>query len=361
MGGLRPALLVACLLAAGELASAECPSGGFAYAPAYVGSFGSYGFATDFVDPVEHVRAAKGKTGRVCKECQGKRRGIQLVSKREYGGGFLQYPVPVGDSFCVSARLDVSRMKKPGAFAGLEFDSPAVPLEVLPESYVFVGVQEEDGTQTLWVEESGDEVGSLVLPAGTRTVQVEIEYGGGSLSVRARAEQEESFADVIVGHAFPWAGSGSLGAAAFDLAAREKVGIALEAHGDVHGPALQEILAEIGSLLALEEAALADLDAAAAGDALAKIEEALARSDPALIAAVGALPASKAMKKAGKELTKAVAKLGRARDGLGAETPKPAAKIAALVDKARLAQLRARRVLETGSPAEAKRVRLPTS
>jgi hypothetical protein len=362
MRGLRQVLLAACLLAVAELASADCPAGGFAYAPAWVGAFKTYGIATDFQDPIEQVRAVAGKTGRICKECEGKLRGIQLVSKRAFGGGFLQFPVPVGESFCVSARVDVSRMNTTGAFAGLEFDSPAVPIDVLPATYLFVGIEDEDGIKSVWVDESGESVGTpLTLPADTRTAVVEIEYGGGSVSVRARAEQDAALTDVLTGHAFAWGGSGGLGAAAFDLAAGDRVGVALEAHGDVHGPALQAVLEEIQALLELQDAALADLAAAAPADARAKLEEARARIDPALLGAVTALPAAKAVAKAVKELQKAAQTLAAARDGLDAATPEGAAAAPALVEKARTAERRASRMLETGSPAEAKSVAAPTS
>jgi len=357
MGGLRRVLLVACLLAIADLASAECPAGEFAYAPGWVGAFKTYGLATDFEDPILHVPAVAAKTGRICRECEGKRRGIQLASKREFGGGFFQFPAPVGESFCVSARVDVSRMDTSGAFAGIEFDSPAVAIDVIPATYLFVGIQDEAGVKTVWVDESGESVGTpLMLPADTASVVVEIEYGGGSVSVRARAEQEGSLTDVLIGHAFAWGGSGGLGAAAFDLAAGDRVGLAVEAHGDVHGPALQAIFTEIQALLDLQDAALADLAASAPAGARAKLEEARMRIDPALLGAVTALPAAKAVAKSVKELQKAAAKLAAARDGLDAGTPEGAAAAPGLVAKARTAEQRARLMLETGSPAEAKRV-----
>jgi len=170
MGGVRRVLVAAGVLAAAVSASADCPTDGFAYAPAYVGKFKSYGFATDFLDPIEDSRAVSGKTGPVCAECDDEPRGVLLAAKREFGGGFFQYPVPVGDSFCASVRVDVSGTTAAGALAGFEFDSPAVPIDVIPTSYVFVGVQDEDGTKVVWVDESGESVGTpLALPAGPLT------------------------------------------------------------------------------------------------------------------------------------------------------------------------------------------------
>jgi hypothetical protein len=248
-------------------------------------------------------------------------------------------------------------MAPSGAFAGVEFDSPAVPIDLLPETYVFAAVQDLDGVLTVWVEVNGASVGTpLALPAETRSVVVELEYGAGAVSVRARAEQDATFVDVVAGHAFAWDGSGGLGAAAFDLAPGSRVGIALEAHGDVHGPALQAVLEEIQALLDLEEAALQDLAASLTADARAKLEEARGRVDPALLGAVAALPPGKAVARSVKELGKAAAKLAEARDALDAATEEDLAAVPRLVEKARQAERRTRRMLETGSPAEAKLV-----
>jgi hypothetical protein len=357
MGAVCRVLLVACLLAVAGGASAECPPGEFAYAPGWVGAFKTYGFATDFDDPIQDVRAAVGKNGRICKGCEGKRRGVQIVSKREFGGGFFQYPLPVGESFCVSALVDFSRASAPGAFAGLEFDSPAVPIDVLPTTYVFVGLQEEGGVWSVWVDESGMSVGTpLALPEGSEAAVVEIEYAGGNVSVRARAAQDAELTDVLSGHPFAWAGSGGIGGAAFDLAKGDRMGIALEAHGDVHGAALQAILSEVQALLELQDAALADLAASAPADARAKLEEARGRIDPALLGAVAGLPAAKAVAKSVTELQKAAQRLAAAVGALDAGTPEAAAAVPGLVAKARLSERRAGRMLETGSTAEAKLV-----
>ena len=354
MGGVRRVLVVAGVLAVAGAASADCPTDGFAYAPAYVGTFKSYGFATDFTDPIQDFRAVSGKTGRICADCADEPRGVLLGAKHEFGGGFFQYPVPVGESFCASLRVDVSRVTASGALAGFEFDSPAVAIDVTPMSYVFVGIQDEDGTKTVWVDESGESVGTpLALPAGTTTAVVEVEYGGGNVSVRARAEQDAGLTDVLTSHPFAWDGSGGLGAGAFDLAQGDRVGIATQVHGDVHDPLKQAVLAELQAVLDLEDAALTDLGAAATADARAKLDEAATRTT-ALLDAVAALPAAKANAKAAKELGKAAQKLAAAVAAIDAATPEGLEAAPGLVEKARTSEHKARRILETGSAAEGK-------
>jgi hypothetical protein len=161
---------------------------------------------------------------------------------------------------------------------------------------------------------------------------------------------------VLASHPFAWAGSGGLGAGAFDLAQGDRVGLAAQVHGDVHGPELQAVLAEIQTIRELQDAALVDLGAAATADARAKLEEARARIDPPLLGVLAALPPAKAHAKAAKELGKAAQKLAAAVAQIDAATPESLEAVPALAGKADVAERKARRVLETGSPAEGKAV-----
>lgn len=359
MGGMRP-LLAAALAALATPAAADCPEGEFRFAPAYVGTFKSYGFSAAFVDPIDHARAATAKTGKLCVDCEVPGRGVLLAPKttpeRNYGGGFFQAPVPVGDVFCASARLDLSALAGPGAFVGVEFDSPALPIDQSPESYVFVGVEDLEGVRSVWVEVSGAGVGApLALADGTTQLALELEYAGGSFDVRVRPEGAEAWSPVVADQPFEYAGSGALGVGAFNLVAGDRPGVALTASGALFAPALQDVLAALAALHDLAAGAGDDLAASNAVDARAKLEESLAMIDPTLAAQIGALPESKTRAFALKQLAKAAAKLGQALAKIDAETP-AIESARSLVRKVDLAARRARRVLETGSTAEAKRV-----
>jgi hypothetical protein len=349
---MRTLLLAASLLAAAGPASGECPPADFHYAPSYPGPFKSYGYPTAFRDPITQARSVSGKTGRICPDCSERRRGVQLVSRGALAGGFFQYPVPIAGSVCISAHVDISRMAGEGAFAGIELDSPAVPIDTLPLTYVFVGVDPENG---VWIEASGESVGAaLMLPEGTQTVVVELRYSGGTLDVLARPLQEPTLTPVVEDFAFALAGSAGLGAGAFDLGEGDRAGFGAEISGDIYAAPLQAVLGEIAALLVLQDGAVADLDGALPADARAKLAEAQGRLDPALLGAVGALPPSQARANALKRLAKAAAKDAQAQASIDTATPEGLAAARAAVQKAKSLLLRAERVLEIGVAAEAK-------
>jgi hypothetical protein len=349
---MRTLLLAATLLAAAGPASAECPQADFRYAPAYPGLFKSYGYPTDFRDPITELRSVSGKTGRICPDCGEKRRGVLLVSRGPLAGGFFQYPVPIAGSFCVSATVDISRMLGEGAFAGIEIDSPAVPIDAVPLSYVFVGVDPENG---VWIDGGGESVGTpLTLPEGTQTVVLELRYSGGTLDVLARPQQEPMLVPVVEDYPFAFDGSAGVGAGAFDLGEGDRPGFGIELSGAIYGAPLQAVLTELAALIGLQDGALVDVAGGQAADAIAKLTELRARLDPALLAAVGALPPSKGRAHALKRIGKAAAKDAQAQAALEAGTPADLVAAQAALEKAKSSLVRAERVLEIGVVAEAK-------
>jgi hypothetical protein len=316
------ALVAAGFFALAAPAAAVCPDSEVRFAPAYNGTFKTYGFPTSFMDPIDAKKSVTGKNGKLCADCESPFRGVQLTSKREFGGGYFQFPFEVGQTFCTSARIDVSRVIGPGAFAHIELDSPAVDVAQSPLTYVFVAVQDILGVRKVWAEVSGVPTGDpFELSADELFVTVELEYAGGSVDVRVRPESAEGSTTIVDGAPFAFAGSARLGAGAFDLAKGDRAGIDLEASGEIFTAALRDVIAGIGEQRSLASGALADLDGALPADALAKIVEALAALDPALIAAATALPESKVQAFAVVQLGKALAKLTQARDALAAASP----------------------------------------
>jgi hypothetical protein len=354
MGGMR-AFVAAGFIALAAPAAAVCPDSEMRFAPAYNGTFKTYGFPTSFMDPIDAKKSVTGKNGKLCADCESPFRGVQLTSKREFGGGYFQFPFEVGQTFCTSARIDVSRVVGPGAFAHIELDSPAVEVAQSPLTYVFVAVQDIMGVRTVWAEVSGVPVGDpFELSPDDRFVTVELEYAGGQIDVRVQPDGEEGSTTIVDNAAFAFGGSGRLGAGAFDLAKGDRAGIDLQASGEIFTAALRDVIAGIDAQRSLVGGALDDLDGALPADARAKIEEALAALDPALVAAATALPDSKVQAFAVVQLGKALAKLTQARDAIDAATPASLKSAAAAVTKAGLAFHRADRALRNASVSEAK-------
>jgi hypothetical protein len=352
MGGML-AIVAVGLVALAVPAAAECPVSSIYYAPAYNGAFKTYGLATALLDPVDGKKAVVAKTSKQCADCETPTRGVQLASKREFGGGYVQFPFDVGATFCAVANIDVSRVVGPGAFASVEFDSPAVDVAESPISYVAVAVEDVAGVRTVWVEVSGAPVGTpLELPDGTEQVRIELQYAGGQADVRARPEGGDLTA-IATDVSFPFAGVGRLGVGAFNLARGDRAGIDLAANGEIFTAAFRDLLGAIAAQEVLADGAGADLANEDSAAARAKIEEALGALDPALLAAVGALPDSKVKAYAGAQLGKALAKLAQARDAIDAATPASLASADGSVRKAFLAFHRADRALRNGSVAEA--------
>jgi hypothetical protein len=355
MGGTRAFFaggLVALALAAPAIA--ECPPSAIFYAPAYVGPLKTYGLETLLVDPVDGGKSAAAKTSKQCADCETPTRGVQLTAKRELGGGYVQFPFDVGATFCAAAQVDVSRVIGPGAFASLEFDSPAVAIDQSPLTYVFVAVQDVGGVRTVWTEVSGAPAGTPIsLPADTAQVRIELEYSGGTVDVRVHPEGGE-LTPLATDVAFPFAGTGRLGIGAFDLARGDRAGIDLSASGEIFTAAFRDLLDGLTAQKQRAEAAgtaLGNQDGAAART---EIEAAIAALEPGLLGAVGALPESKLRTYAAAQLAKALARLVQARDAIDAATPTPLASAAGAVGKVFQAVHRADRALRHGSVSEAK-------
>jgi hypothetical protein len=355
MGGTRAFFaggLVSLALAAPAIA--ECPPSATFYAPAYVGPLKTYGLETLLLDPVDGGKSTTAKTSKQCVDCEVPTRGIQLASKRELGGGYVQFPFDVGATFCAAAQVDVSRVIGPGAFASLEFDSPAVAIDQSPLTYVAVAVQDLGGVRTVWAEVSGAPAGTPVeLPADTAQVRIELEYAGGLVDVRVRPEGGE-LTPVATDVAFPFAGAGRLGIGAFDLARGDRAGIDLSASGEIFTAAYRDLLDGLTVQKQHAEAAGTALGNEDGAGARTEIEAAIAALDPGLVGAVGALPESKVKTAAAAQLGKALARLVQARDAIDAAKPTSLASAAAAVGKAYTAVFRADRVLRHGSVAEAK-------
>jgi hypothetical protein len=363
MGGMRLLLAVCLGVAVAGAAGAECPPGAFHYAPGYGAPFKAYGYPADLRDRVTHKRAVSARTAKLCSGCDSPRRGVQLASRQDAGGAFFELGLALGDSFCASALFDVSRMGADGAFAGLELDSPAVPIDVIPLTYVFAAVQNTAGVLSVWTEVNGQPGAPLELPAGTEVVEVELHYGGGMVDVFARPLGAAAPTPVLEGGTFAWAGSGGLGSGSFDLAKGDRTGVAIEVSGDLFDPALQDVLVALAELLAGTDDALADLDAALPEDAAVALEAVRAgvedlgpAQEPSLLDRTRALPAAKPARAAAKRLAKAAALGAKVRDQLAAEGP-DLEKAHGRALKLRASLEQAERILETGVAKEGKGAR----
>jgi hypothetical protein len=360
--------LAALLLGASAPMGAECPAGPFRYAPAYVGPFSAYGHPAAFEDPFDGSRVMKATTAKICSDCAEPRRGVRLAARKEAAVGVFQAPVTLDQGFCVEGLLDVSGTKATAAILALEIDSPAVAPDGVPELYALAGVRDEAGDRRVFVEVSGTAVGTtLFVPPEAESVALELHYFGGEVDVNARVVPNGSLTTLVANQAFPWAGSATVTASAVELAKGDRAGFALAVTGNVHGGALRAALLELSALVALQEAALADLDGAQTADARAKLEAARLRLvergpaipgsdppafEPPLVDLVGALPATKATRSAVKRLGKAARQAERARDQLDLAKPDAAPKARALAEKALAAKRAAKQILETGVPAE---------
>jgi hypothetical protein len=363
MGGMRLLLGVCLGVAVAGAAGAECPPGAFHYAPGYGAPFKAYGYPADLRDRVTHKRAVSARTAKLCRGCDSPRRGVQLASRQDAGGGFFELGLPLGDTFCASALFDVSRMGADGAFAGLEFDSPAVPIDAIPMTYVFAAVQNTAGVLSVWTEVNGQPGAPLELPAGTEVVEVELHYGGGTVDVFAQPLGAAAPTPVLESQSFAWAGSGGLGSGSFDLAKGDRTGVAIEVSGDVFDAGLQDVLGDLAALLAACDDALAALDAALPQDAAVALEAVRGgvedpgpAQEPSLLDRTRALPSGKPAKAAAKRLAKAAGLAAKLRDQLqaeGADLEKAHGR--ALKLRASLEQ--AERILETGATQEGKGAR----
>jgi hypothetical protein len=366
--GIRALALAALLLATGAPARGVCPVTTFNYLPSYEGSFSAYGHRTAFGDPLGGGQVVKASTARICSGCTEPRRGIRLTARKEFGGGVFQVPVALGPSFCLSGLLDLSGASGPGALVGLEIDSPAVEVDVVPELYVFAGVREDGGVRNVFVEVSGAAVGTtLALPPEAQTVEIDLHYGGGTVDVNARIVPGGGLTALVTDQPFAWAGSASVAASTFELAKNDRMGFALALSGSIHSAVVQQVLEELYTLVPLEVAALADIDASQTADARAKLEAARLRLveqgpaipgsdppafEPPLVDVVRALPNAKAARSAARRLQKAGKLDERARDQLDLAKPEAAEKARALAEKALAAMRAAGRIVETGVPAE---------
>jgi len=239
------------------------------YAPSYKGNLKFYRYATDLM-------YVKAKTGRICRACEGKRRGVLLKGKKP-GFGFLQYGVDVGSSFEAHALLDVSKLKNPGVFTGVEFDSPAVPVGQSPPNFVFAGVSlESDGSFTAFASHNGSNVGSTAsIPAGTAAVQMRMWYDGLSVNVEYDTLPPSTTWPILQSYPFTYGGSGGLGAGLSNSDKGDQVGVGIEISGDLFEQERQALVCDLQAAITLETEALADLDASNTTDAKAKIENAI--------------------------------------------------------------------------------------
>lgn len=239
------------------------------YAPSYKGNLKFYRYATDLM-------YVKAKTGRICRACDGKRRGVLLKGKKP-GFGFLQYGIDVGPSFEVHALLDVSKLRNAGVFTGVEFDSPAVPVGQVPPNFVFAGVAlESDGSFTAFASHNGSDVGSTAsIPAGTDSVEMRMSYDGLSLNVEYDTVPPSTTWPILQSYPFTYGGSGGLGAGLSNSDKGDQVGVGIEISGDLFEQERQALLCDLQAAIALETEALTDLDAGDTGDAMTEIENAI--------------------------------------------------------------------------------------
>jgi hypothetical protein len=266
MGERRSAVFLAAafFLAAGT-ARSGAPLPTYSYAPTYVGRFSQYGYAADLMYVV-------AKTGRICRDCEDKVRGVRLTARKD-GFGFFQYGIPIGDAFDVVAILDVSRLRTPGVFVGLEFDSPFVAVGQFPPNFLFAGVAlQPDGSLTAFTSHNGTNVGTPAsIPAGTENVELRFRYAANLVSVDYAAIPAGPPWSILQAYPFAYAGSGGLGAGMSSAAKGDALGVAVQISGDIFDDQRQALLADLKVATDLITGANADFEAGNAAAAQQKL------------------------------------------------------------------------------------------
>jgi hypothetical protein len=255
----------------------------------------------------------------------------------------------------------VSRLDTPGAFAGIEFRTPAMK----GADFLFLGVARyQDGSLGAFASDTGTNVGTpAFFPGDMDCLDLELSYANGEIS--ASYGYGGVLTPVLSAHPFAYGGSGDFGAGLAFAGKGDRVVLTIEVTGDLHAPATQGVLSDLQAAIALEEGAKADLMAGMPAEAKTKLEQAEAifemgtqvpGSDPpvftgALIPrAQGLYPGTTDVaNQIGRQLGKARENDGKAIDHIDGGRLEPALK---KVDSALQRKQRGKAVIETGVAGE---------
>ena len=326
--------------------------------PSFRPAFGTYGFAYD-------LGGVRIRSAVVCNGCEAAaERGAVLRSHTDGGFGFFQSGVPLNGEFRVGARIDTSLLISPGAFAGVELDSPPVPAGVVPQRYFFVGAAREvDGSVTLFANDSGADVGS---PVNVLEDEIELDWAFYENRLDVSAIVPGGVPQpLVVGYEFPLLGGGGLGFGLSGAGKGDAAGFVYEISGDLYDAPRKKLLSELDEVITLEREAEQALAAGNRATAQRKLEQAKERiekgkkvpgSKPvryegSLLDQVdAAIPDAKTRDAIRSKLRKVAAKDGKAIDGL--KKGAPAKKIAKAIRSATKRKLQAKAMIETANRKE---------
>jgi len=304
------------------------------------------------------------RTAPICSPCEEPERGAVFRSTTDGGFGFFQTGVEVRAEFDASVRVDASRMDTPGALGGIEFDSPAVPIGVIPDRFLFVGASRaQDGTLTVFANDSGTNVGQ---PATFEVDHIELDWSfyQDQLTIRARALDGVD-QTLVEGYDFQAMGSGALGLGLSGAGKGDQIGMDYRISGDLYSAPREKLLSELSEVIELERQAEIALDAGNRAKAQKLLEQAKERiekgkkvpgSKPvkyegALTDQVdAAIPDKKTQDAIKKKLKKVASKDGKAIDQL--KKGGPALKVKKYIQSATKRKLQAKAMIETANRKE---------
>ena len=326
-------------------------------APSFRPAFGTYGFSYD-------LGGVRIRSATICSACEAPERGAVLRSTTDGGFGFFQGGFDVGPQFDGRVLIDAAGLDTPGALGGVEFDSPAVPIGVVPGSFFFVGASRaQDGTLIVFANDSGADVGQAASFTGDE-IELDWAFYDDRVTVWAR-ELGGPLQTLVSDYDFPYAGSGQLGFGLSGTGKGDEVGLVYEIAGDLHSAPRKKLLSELAEVIELERQAEIALDAGNRAKAQKDLEKAKERiekgkkvpgSKPpryegSLLDQVDqAIPDKKTQDAIKKKLKKVAAKDGKAIDQL--KKGGSAAKIKKYIRSATKRKLQAKAMIETANRKE---------
>jgi hypothetical protein len=325
--------------------------------PSFRPGFDTYRFGYD-------LGGVRIRSASICVACEEPERGAVFRSTTDGGFGFFQSGTQVGAEFDSRVRLDAARLDTPGALGGVEFDSPAVPIGVVPQRFLFVGASRAvDGSLTVFASDSGTNVGEAVTFVDDE-IELDWAFYENRLTVAARS-LGDGFQPILTNYEFAYDGTGELGFGLSGAGRGDQLGLAYEINGDLYAAPRKKLLSELSEVIALERKAEVALDAGDRAKAQKLLEQAKERiekgkkvpgSKPekyegALIDQVdGAIPDTKTQNAIKKKLKKVASKDGKAIDQLKKGGPAP--KVKKYIQSATKRKLQAKAMIETANRKE---------
>lgn len=348
--------------------------GPYQYAPGFFDKFDSYGFPVDF-------NGVKAKTKTVGKKVLPKgTRGVEVKASDDSSFGFYQVPIAISSTaastfpITQTLQVDVTGLDTPGAFAGVELDSPFVPIGGTFNNFLFSGVsRESDGSVTIFVNDNGVNTGTpLNLPADTQVVFIDFAWDGTLVDVDAGPYGGTPTA-LVTDLPFAAADDAGIGFGVNATNKGDKVGMTFAISGDLYDATRKMVLDDLQAIIQLELDASADIDASNPAGAKTKLEAAkrkLEQGEPipntnpvqytgGLIQKVngwlssGDKETEKVRKEIEKRLEKAAKRDEKAIDAI--DKGQPNDKIKKQIEKGRSEKVKAKAVIETLAKKESKK------